>query len=119
MAMGGLNEKEDEYIRLVQTGWIVIFHSSIHVRTLGAKEIVPREGFQGEPRYICQRTVYLQMFQLWMFLKFVFFWSGRLARSFTPGRLTLAEGKSWPTSCHWSGDKPFFFVEMKKENPFS
>ena len=53
VAMGGLNEKEDEYIRLVQTGWIVIFHSFIHVRTLGAKEIVPREGFQGEPRYIC------------------------------------------------------------------
>ena len=53
VAMGGLNEKEDEYIKLVQTGWIVIFHSSIHVRTLGAKEIVPREGFQGEPRYIC------------------------------------------------------------------
>ena len=50
--MGGLNEKEDEYIKLVQTGWIVIFHSSIHVRTLGAKEIVPREGFQGEPRYV-------------------------------------------------------------------
>ena len=44
----------------------------------------------------------------------VFFWSGRLARSFTPGRLTLAEGKSWPTSCHWSGDKPFFFVETEE-----
>ena len=70
--MGGLNEKEDEYIKLVQTGWIVIFHSFIHVRTLGAKEIVPREGFQGEPRYICQRTIYLQIFLLWMFLKFVF-----------------------------------------------
>jgi len=33
VAMGGLNEKEDEYIK-----------------TLGAKEIVPREGFQGDPR---------------------------------------------------------------------
>ena len=52
------------------------------------------------------------MFQLWTFLKF--FFSGRLARSFTPGQLTLAEGKSWPTSCHWSGDKPFFFVETEE-----
>ena len=56
--MGGLNEKEDEYIKLVHSyisAWFAsnLLTSSSKIRTLGAKEIVPREGFQGDPRYLC------------------------------------------------------------------
>ena len=66
-----------------------------HLRTLGAKEIVPREGFQGDPRYPLR--YFFEIF-LWMFLNFC---SGPLARSFMLGQLTLVGGKFWQTSSHW------------------